>query len=344
MELDEQKEAEKEFDVKKMLNKPKPFLLICVGVVLFVLIIAVTVFFLSVRGAEQTMVPDLRDKQLVDALLELQQKELYPRIQLRYSGSAEDKGKILEQDPRPGAIVKAGRRIRLVISQGVMVSAVDNYINQNIDDVRRDLQTLFANNPQPLITLKEPFLYQFSTKGAGTILEQSPAPGTGIFSTVALEFVISKGPRRDYTPMPSLVGLKIGDAMELIAQSGIRWTIEVQEDSKQQNAETVIAQDPPPSSALPTDLSATITVAAPSKISEKEVAGLFKYDLPENPYPLLTKLEFIPPGGERRLIAAVNHAGGGFTYPYRVPKGSVLVLTLLDRELYRVELDADNDD
>ena len=40
--------------------------------IVFVGVIAVAVFFIAVRGAEETMVPDVRGKELTDALLELQ--------------------------------------------------------------------------------------------------------------------------------------------------------------------------------------------------------------------------------------------------------------------------------
>ncbi|MDR2097387.1 MAG: PASTA domain-containing protein, partial [Spirochaetaceae bacterium] len=179
-----------DFDKETAFNHPKLFALCCVGIMVFVSVIAIAVFFLTVRGAEQTMVPEILGKDLVEALLELQQKELYPRIELRYSGSVADKGRILEQDPRAGSIVKAGRRIRLVVSQGPVVSKVENYVGRGVDDVREELQTLFAANSQPLITVKEPILYQYSAQAAGTILEQNPAPGTGIFAPVQLEFVV----------------------------------------------------------------------------------------------------------------------------------------------------------
>ena len=43
----------------------------------------VAVFFFIVQGEEQVMVPNVIGEQLEDALLELQAKELYPKIQLR---------------------------------------------------------------------------------------------------------------------------------------------------------------------------------------------------------------------------------------------------------------------
>jgi len=94
------------------------FIFTVFGLVIFVGIIAVSVFFYAVHGEEQTMVPDVTGKELTEALLELQVKELYPRLQLRYSQTSRDKGFILEQEPKPGTIVKAGRRIRLIVSRG----------------------------------------------------------------------------------------------------------------------------------------------------------------------------------------------------------------------------------
>ncbi|GHU39260.1 PASTA domain-containing protein [Spirochaetia bacterium] len=323
----------KDIDEKIVISKPKVFIWACVGIVAFVSLIACAVFFLSVRGAEQTMVPDVRGKDLVQALLELQQKELYPRIQLRYSNSVTEKGKILEQDPRGGTIVKAGRRIRMVVSQGAQVSAVGNYVNRDIESVRADLTALFAGST-PLITIKEPLLYQFSTQIEGTILEQNPPPGTDIFSPVEVDLVVSKGKPQTASTMPALTGLKIGEAMTSINKTGIRWKFDIDTaDSTAKNAGTVISQHPAAGEKIESGSIAQITVAIPKDIGETEVFRVFKYTLPENPYPLTTKLEVILPSGDRRLLTEVKHSGGDFTFPCRVPADSTLVLSVLDREM-----------
>jgi beta-lactam-binding protein with PASTA domain len=326
-----------DFDKETAFNHPKLFALCCVGIMVFVSIIAIAVFFLTVRGAEQTMVPEIRGKDLVDALLELQQKELYPRIELRYSGSVADKGRILEQDPRAGSIVKAGRRIRLVVSQGPVVSNVENYVGRGVDDVREELQTLFAANSQPLLTVKEPILYQYSAQAAGTILEQNPAPGTGIFAPVQLEFVVSRGKENTVIEMPGLLGLSVANALEEIDKSGIRFTFSTRMGQSRRNAETVIAQTPAAGAELKPDTVAEITVASPARmdLDENEVFSLFKYRLPENPYPLPVTLEAILPGGERKTLAELKHSGGDFTFPYRLPLNTILILSMLNREMYR---------
>jgi beta-lactam-binding protein with PASTA domain len=325
------------FKQENIFNRPGLFTLCCAGLIVFASIVAATVFFLTVRGAEQTMVPELHGKSVIEALLELQQKELYPRIELRYSGSSADKGLIIEQDPRAGSIVKAGRRIRLVISQGAAISALENYIGRNVNDVRIELQTLFASNPQPLITLKDPILYQYSNKPAGTILEQNPGPGSNIFSPIELELIVSRGEEDTLTEMPDFIGLSIAKAVEKAASSGIRFNFSTRLGQSRRNAETVVAQIPEAGTKITAGNIAEIVVASPARIDlgENEVFDLFKYTLPENPYPLPATLEVILPGGERKVLASLKHPGGDFTFPYRLPSGSVLILSLLNREMYR---------
>lgn len=55
--------------------------------------------FYFVKSAEQVMVPNVVGKDLPEALLDLQARELYPRIQLRYSQKADEKGLSLNRIP-----------------------------------------------------------------------------------------------------------------------------------------------------------------------------------------------------------------------------------------------------
>jgi hypothetical protein len=73
-------------------NHLRLFISMAAGLIVLVGIVAVSVFFINVRGAERTMVPDVQGLDLTAALLELQVKELYPRLSLRYSQSSTEKG------------------------------------------------------------------------------------------------------------------------------------------------------------------------------------------------------------------------------------------------------------
>ena len=318
-------------------NHLKLFILSVAGLLVIVGIAAVSMFFIAVQGAEQVMVPDVRGKDLTEALLELQVKELYPRLQLRYSQTSLDKGLILEQEPRAGTIVKAGRRVRLVVSQGVMINRVANYIGRNIDDVRLDLQTLYtvSGGGLPLLSLKEPLMYDVSAEAPGTILNQKPEPGTDISGPITIEFVVSRGPENTVTTIPQFTGMGISQALELIGMTGINFEFSIREPGANERGETVVSQYPAANTSAPIDTVVRLTVTAPRELANNEVFNLFRYPMPRNPYPLAVRLEALLPTGERIRLISVEYPGGEFTVPYKLPAGSTLVLSMLNREIHR---------
>ncbi|MDR2942351.1 MAG: PASTA domain-containing protein [Treponema sp.] len=317
-------------------NHLRVFILSVAALVVFVGLIAVSVFFIAVRGTEQTMVPDVVGKELTQALLELQVKELYPRLLLRYSQTSSDKGYILEQEPKSGTIVKAGRRIRLVVSQGVIVNKVENFTGRNINEVKMDLQALYAQtNGIALLTVKEPVMYDFSSETPGTILAQKPEPGTDISGPMTLEFVVSKGRENTVVTIPNLTGMKLSEALGVIGNTGINFQFNIRNRSGNERGETVVYQAPPANATAPLNAIVDITVTSPEKIAENEIFGLFRYSIPVNPYPLSVRLEALFPSGERIRLFTTNYIGGEFTLPYKLPSGTTLVLSMLNRELYR---------
>ena len=316
-------------------NNLRLFLAMAGGLLVVVAIIAILIFFVAVRGAEQTMVPEVRGKELTEALLELQVKELYPRIQLRYSQSSRDRGFILEQDPRAGTIVKAGRQIRLVVSQGVMINRVENYIGRNIDDVRMDMQVFVASSGSPLLTLKEPLMYEFSPEAPGTILQQKPEPGTDISGPMRLEFVVSRGQEHVLVTVPQLVGLSLSAALEQIGRAGMVFEFSLREFREGEKGETVVYQVPVAGTSATANTVVDITVNEPAHLADGEVYKLFTYTLPRNPYPLPVRLEALLPSGERVRLIGVDYPGGRFTVPYRLPVGSTLFLSMMNREIHR---------
>jgi len=316
----------------------RAFLFMATGLLVFVAIVAAVVFFINVRGAEQTMVPNVQGRELTAALLELQVKELYPKINLRFTQSSADKGLVLEQSPPPGTIVKAGRRIQLVVSQGVMINTVENFLGRNVDEVRMDLQTMTSAQgvlmPQ-LISLREPLMYEFSTEPAGTILQQRPEPGTEISGPTMLELVVSRGAENTMIRLPNMVGLGLEDTLEQIGRTGIDFQFALRMQRAGERPETVVLQDPPGDTLAALDTRVLITIAAPERIPDTEVFGLFSYDMAKNPYPLLVRLESVQPSGERKQLLSVQYPGGPLVVPYRQPVGSVLILSMLNREIHR---------
>jgi beta-lactam-binding protein with PASTA domain len=324
-------------------NHLKLFISMAIGLLVFLGIIAVSIFFIAVSGAEQTMVPDVRGKELTTALLELQVKELYPRISLRYSQSSWDKGQVLEQDPRAGTIVKAGRRIRLVVSQGVLINTVEDYRGRNIDEVRMDIQAIFAEanmSGLPLLSLKEPLIYEYSEEPAGVILEQRPEPGAGISGPMTLEFVVSRGLENAAITVPRFAGLTLSQALAELSKTGVDYIFTLRSSRGTEKGELVVYQEPEADTQAPANTLINLLVNIPPTVPQGEAFGLFSYTMPPNPYPLAVRLDALLPNGERTELINIPYRGGSFTVPYHLPVGSVLILSMLNRELHRETISA----
>ena len=292
-------------------------------------------FFLALRGEEQTLVPDVVDLELSSALVKLQEKELYPRVSLRFSNNPESRGRILEQDPSPGAIVKAGRRIALVVSRGAAQDKVGDYVGQTVEEVKIHLQTVFGSTRQ-LVTVREPPVYIYDKSPAGTILEQSPAPNVDLSGPTQLTFIVSRGPEKAKVKVPDLVGLSLKDAALQIEKSGIAFQFTVRSPEGRERPGTIVAQLADPGALEDPSAAVTIVFAAPVP-ADGMASGLFSQSLPEYPYPLRSVLFVEPPTGPRVPLISVDHPGRLFTMPYIVPEGSVLVLQVLNKVVARVE-------
>lgn len=316
----------------KFRQNSRVILLTIFSVVLAVCAACAIVFFLALQGGERVMVPAVEGKDISVALLEMQAKELYPRVQLRYSDRPDDKGRILEQEPKAGAIVKAGKRISLVVSRGVIIERIENYIGQNIDDVRINLQTLFTSSAAPLLSVKEPVLYKFSPEPAGTILEQNPEPDTSITEPVQITFVVSRGAQNDQISVPDLTGRSIAEIISVMEQTDLIFNFTARAPQGGETAGTAVSQLPAGNTRTATFSVVDAVLAIPVTPPRGFLYGIFREELPEYPYPFKITLDIISPSGERREYISVRHPGGILSVPYLLPEGSMISLSVLNKE------------
>lgn len=313
----------------------KKIILALVSVIMLMVASAVVAFFLALQGEERTLVPDVSGMELSNALIRLQEKELYPRVSLRFSDDPESRGRILEQSPLPGSIVKAGRRISLVVSRGAAQDRIGAYVGQNLEELKLQLQAIFASTRQ-LITVKEPPVYVYDPSPAGTVLQQDPPPETEISDAVELTLVVSRGPERALMRVPELVGLDLRAAAALIERSGVNFEFSVRGAEGRERAGTVVSQLPAPGSLVDHASPVAVVFALPAAQAGL-VTGLFSQELPEYPYPLRISLVAVAPNGQRSALIAADHPGKLFTMPYAVPAGTVLELQVSNRVVARRE-------
>lgn len=299
--------------------------------VIVVVLLAVVVFFAFAEGPEQVMVPDVVGKTLENGLLEMQVKELYPKISLRYSDIPGDEGTILDQDPKAKAIVKGNSRVNLVVSRGVVANQVGNYVGVKLDEMKMNLQTLFAGSTRPLIVIGD-IDYKPDTSDAGTILEQDPPEGTSITTPVKVNLVVSRGPQYENTKPPYLLGSNINDILQTITRSKLIFDFTSHVAGEGENPGTVVGQKIRDSETneipefVPNYTRILVDMAMPEKGTDGNVTGIFSTVLDVFPYAVPMRLDAVPEEGDSYTIISFNHIGGELTLPYNVPSGTTLVL------------------
>ena len=316
----------------KKTGNTKNFFIMSIGFMIFLVVISVSFFSFIFRGEEQVMVPDVQRKEITEALVKLQEKELWPRIQLRQTQSLQDKGYVLEQKPKAGTFVKAGRQIDLVVSQGPIRHHVENYIGRKIEDVQKDLVSFTDALGNSLLTIKEPIIYEFSTEISGTILRQKPEAAIEIFGPTSMEFIVSRGQDITLKTVPQFTGLKLDAALDLIGKTGIAFNFRLEANEQ---GEIVVSQNPQEGENISADTVVNLVLSPPTDLKEDEVFKLFTHNTVRFQNPLPLRLEAETPEGEKKLLLAVDFSGGAITVPYRLPVNSILILSIMNREIYR---------
>ncbi|MCX7026058.1 MAG: PASTA domain-containing protein [Spirochaetes bacterium] len=317
-------------------EQQRTFALFAACLCLVLLVAAVLFFFAVLKGAEQVLVPDVRGKDLADALVVLQEKELYPRLTLKFTDNPQDRNRVLEQSPGPGSIVKAGRRVKLTVSRGAVLDRIDNYVGKDLENVKLQFQSLFASS-KAIVTVMDPALYRFNDVQSGTILEQKPLPGTEISGPTVLEFVVSKGPESRKAQAPDFMGKTIREASAIAETASLVVDFSMRQAKQGEPQGKVVEQRPKAGTETRATDRMLVVLTAPAA-AKGIVYGIYKYNLPTYPYPVPLKLESAAPSGQRSLLIAYNHPGGLFSLPFSLPSGSSLVLTVLERELSRTEV------
>lgn len=351
-----------------MQNCGAAFVWYSISLFVIMAVAALAVFLGINKGYERVLVPDVVGMNLVRAELILQEKELYPRLQMRYSDVPGQAGQIISQSPKKGSVVKAESRVTLVVSRGVVFDHVGNYVGTNLDAFKETLDALYAGAEIPSLTIANPIFKQDAAL-PGTILEQDPPEGTPITQPIELKFIVSSGPTKQMVKIPDFTGKTVTEVLSAMSTTKLTFDFTQHIASGSEVPGTVVKQVNPGNKtevgeyahiqlefAMPAITEVSDTEETPAQanqngLNEAEatdaslvrdttnyVHGVLSTRIAEYPYAVPVKLDVIPLEGSRYGLATFNHVGGDLTIPYAAPHGSVLVLSVLDREVERVSI------
>lgn len=296
-----------------------------VALILFTLIAGVVTFMFSLEGEAQTTVPDMTGQELPMALIDLQERDLYPRVQLRTTDDPSLRGYVIDQDPPPGALVRGGRRVDVIVSRGAIVDELDDYVGWDLEEVRFDLRAITGAGV-PLIEI-DTVQRVFDEAEPGTVLEQSPEAGTEITGPVGLNLVVSRGPELESITLPDYVDSHYLEVIEELSELELPFRFEAVPPGPGAEGGLISAQSPSPGEQVQPGTLITLTLNEPDDLDDDEIFGILQRSLPEYPVPIDLMLEVITPDGETETIVSMKHPGGPVAIPYVVEDGSTLVLS-----------------
>lgn len=345
------------------------FIVYTVALFLLMGFFTLIIFIAFNKGYEHEVVPDVVGKNIYQAELILQEKEFYPRLQMRYADTPGLAGQVISQSPKSGTVAKGGTRVTLVVSRGIVFDHVKNYVGTNLDALKNTLDALYAGSEVPSLTIGTP-IFKIDGAPAGTILEQEPQEGTPITQPIELKLIVSAGPQKVTVQVPDMTGKTIKEVLAAMANTKLTFDFTQHVAAGDEKPGTVVKQTLKGKSnktevaeyshvilefAMPEvkaqdDASGSSNTSIKNKTEDEAaedyanrdttgyVHGIFSAAIPEYPYAVPVKLDVIPQEGSRYGFASFSHIGGNLTVPYAVPHGSTIVLSVLDREVERVAI------
>ena len=147
---------------------------------------------------ELITLPDLKEKNLEEARLELAVKRTSIAIVARQFDTRIEKGRIISQDPGPGSRIKANRTVNVVVSEGSERVTVPRLEGRSLE---------FAGQILKSSGLRRGRVSQIHTPryAAGRIISQQPPAEDIVGHNAGVDFLVSQGAWEDMYIMPDLI-------------------------------------------------------------------------------------------------------------------------------------------
>ncbi len=178
----------------------------------FFIIAGISAFFtltLFIKSEDSVIIPELAGKDLVYTLEILSDLGLNIKVKGSEYSKEIPKNHIIFQDPEPGAEIKKGRDVKIIISKGaktVLMPKLEGLLRQQARIIveENDLHMEAQSSSYSSIIKKD------------EIISQSPSPGVMVKRGETVSFLVSLGNRPRAYMMPDLTGIILDDALFVI--------------------------------------------------------------------------------------------------------------------------------
>ncbi len=214
------------------------------------------------NGKPMRGLDNVRGFSVGDAQSTLQQEGFAVTLVHRFDNTVKDN--VIDQSPKPGAKVREGSRITLVVSDGPPPIVIPNLVGMSTEDARAQAEKLG-------ITIDT--TQTIGGTPADTIASQDPAPGTKVDRNVIVHTVVNNGvpsgpPQSAAGPnvdVPNVVGEDYDSAAQALTQAGIQFSLRYAVQSTQNGY--VVSQTPAAGQA-PANSPVAITVSVSGEVPD----------------------------------------------------------------------------
>ena len=236
---------------------------------LFMLIMAAVSYFAIghyIQG-EQLPAPNLVGMPLGEALKSLVDSKTHLSVTWgRWQpDSSVPENTIVDQSPKPGTLIKDGTPIRVVIStREVLVT---------VPDLRDETRAMAGIKLRDLgLDVGSIGYIQRDKKEGGLVLNTDPPPGTGVVSKSKVNLLLSAGAEPQTRKMPTLIGLKPSQALELLTDYGLQAAQESAEPGGGMQPGRIYRQEPAPGDPITPATPITVVYEPLAEGEEEEEA------------------------------------------------------------------------
>ncbi len=177
---------------------------------------AATYFSLTfiIKSEDTVVVPNLVGKNVVHVLELLSDLGLNTKISRSEYSADIPKDYVLSQNPEPGATIKKGRDIQLVLSRGTKKILVPNLTGLPL----RQAQIVLEEDGLKLNIISNTLTENIKKD---EVISQTPSSGTMINRDDSVSLLVSLGIRSESYMMPDIKGLTLNDAIGVIERNGL---------------------------------------------------------------------------------------------------------------------------
>lgn len=169
-------------------------------------------FFLK---GETVSIPDLRGKTILEAKNELTKLRVSIEVKGSQFSSDTERGRVVSQEPSPGARLKVFKRVGVIISRGSELVTIPKVTGLALEAVGSTLGD--AGLRKGAVTL-----IRSPRSPAGRIMAQYPPAEASAFRDSAVNILVSQGEDDDKYVMPDLIQKRGESVRKTLNQMGFR--------------------------------------------------------------------------------------------------------------------------